>query len=383
MRAYFFLFLCSFLILCTAITIAVSPRPKPFPFDRVVATTDLAQRQIRPGLNVDSLPLVRIDYGGFRPASDVGNGNGGENEGSSILGRRQACLTRGAYLGPENDEIDCAEYCDVAADEVRYTFVTNDHVSRLIRSRTRTKPGSYCMPTLAATCNRNTSLVVYTIAGWTCLPMTEAFAGEGGNRIVACDGTLLDRALGVIYRDHIPPNLMFGDVYSDRTSDGQYRFVCPPSAKDTIGNAYLASPLDRLQVMRNWCVAEIPHASSGTPDTVTATCLCTKPFHTDPRTGQCVTCFPRYDLQTHAFSVQQRPCYSFRDDFEAFARAAEKLNDNDDEAGRPTLFPCGWNVVGGSPSEYTLPRCIEYLAGIHQPPILSPRTLVTIDELHR
>lgn len=389
-------FLLFLLLLTLAFILSTIHSWERLPFEKIDRTTDLAQSAIRPGLNIDNLPIVRVDYGSYRPNTSIGdndNNNSDDNDSGIVAAsRRQQCLTRGAYLGRENLEIDCSKFCNVAADEVAYVYIGQDQTDRVIRERRKTIPGGYCMPTLAATCNRVTSIVAYSIQGWLCIPASDAFAGEGGNRIVVCNGTLLDRALGVVYHQHIPPNLQFNNVYSDRTSDGSFRFECPPSAVDTIGNRFVPSPVNRLHIMRNWCVSNIPYAASGKvvfyDDNNRARCSCESPLHLNETTTKCETCWPRFDKTTFTITVAQHPCFSFQDDIEHFAARAKEVYDTQ-PAGEAsigsvnptmkTMFPCGWNAVGGGSSEWTLPRCLDTFVGLNRPPLPSPMTLRTID----
>lgn len=142
------------------------------------------------GNSVDALPPVRIDSLLSEASSSIEESAARRDE-LARAERRAACLGNGAFVSSRDD---CRAYCDVE-DGVEYRYV--DSVESMLRDgKLAIKPGSYCLPTAAARCNLNTSILVYGKYDWRCLSQTRAFSGEGGNRIVVCDGRLLDRATG-------------------------------------------------------------------------------------------------------------------------------------------------------------------------------------------
>lgn len=381
-------FVLTFLLFLGVLTKFVLLQQTPLPIEQANQKTDLAQTQIKPGLNVDNLPLVKIDYGKYRPSETVqGGGDNDHTDPSiSIAQRRQACLSRGAYLGPESTDVNCSDYCGLPAEDVQYIFLTANDVKSgsVVIGRQPMKPGSYCMPTLMATCNRNTSLVVYSINGWLCLPRTDAFAGSGGNRIVVCDGKLRDNALRVVYEEFIPPTLVLNNVYTDKLSDGTYRFECLHNHMDVIGNKYLTSRLNRLHLLRNWCVENIPFAADVNVDLINGICECVK-FEKD-KDGRCTACNIHFDNTSKQIAFNSKPCYSFTDtiaQFEDYLATLRKQLDlplNSHEALKErTLLPCGFNDQGTS-SEKTLPRCQNYYIALYNPPLPSHNTLNFIDQ---
>lgn len=379
-------FVLVFFVFVTLIARHLLYLPRTFDFDRVDRKHDLSQSQIRPGLNIDNLPLVKIDYGKYKPSSNVGDDTsppGSGDDSIDLAQRRQQCLSGGAFLGAENDStINCGEYCNVSEDAVEYVFLTNRDTGRILNGRTRMRPGAYCLPTRMATCNRNTSLVVYSISGWTCIPTTDAFAGEGGNNIVVCNGSLRDNALRVVHEVTIPPNLTFTNVYTDRLANGTYRFECPQKERDNMGNLYIQSPLNRLHRLRNWCSADIPYATKSEVDFQNGVCLCTgESMIKDQATGRCTVCYRHFDSLTKQISYVQRPCYSFVDnilDFETRVAELRKMLNVSPTDDSITMFPCGYNDQG-SASEYTLPRCLDYWVSLYRPALPSHNTLNTID----
>lgn len=379
-------FLLTFVLFLVLLIRHVMLLQRPFQVERYERKTDLAQSQIRPGLNIDNLPVVKIDYGKYRPTANV---PGDENENDtndksdetiSVAQIKQLCLTRGYYLGPENTETLCGDVCNVADDEVTYVYITASEANNVLVGRQRLRQGGYCMPTLMSTCNRNTSSVVYSMNGWICLPRTDAFAGEGGNRIVVCNGSLRDNALRVVYRNTIPSNLAFTDVYRDRLADGTYRFECLHNERDRSGNLYLQSSYNRLHTLTNWCTFLVPFATGVTTDLARGECHCGEMLTLDASSGRCTACAPAFDRYTKQIAFHSQPCYSFNDSYYQFAELAKSfkkrnnLQDNESAA----LMPCGYNTQGNT-SEYTLPRCLSYNIALYQPILPSHNTLNTID----
>lgn len=358
--------------------------PRPLAVDQVTRRTDLAQSLLRPGLNIDNLPLVKIDYGKYKPQSGVPNDDGTIDESINRAQIRQLCLTRGYYLGPENTDGNCSSVCGVDEQEVAYTYVSRTDAKRIVAGRQLLRAGGYCMPTLMASCNRNTSSVVYSINGWTCIPRTDAFAGEGGNRIVVCNGRLRDNALKVVYQDFVPPNLVFGNVYTDRLGDGTYRFECPRRERDSGGNLYLRSAYNRLHSVRDRCVEDVPFASGATTDLTRGKCVCGPDLTFDKLSGKCTACSVAFSRDTKQIAFTSKPCFSFADTIQQFEERWENLKNSDNSSDRDesklTIFPCGFNSQGTS-SEYTLPRCLNYNIALYQPALPSHNTLNVIDTL--
>lgn len=363
--------------------------PRGLELDQTSARADLSDALLRPGLNIDTLPLVKIDYGRYKPESS----EGGADEADESINRaqvRQLCLTRGYYLGPEaTTDANCSQVCGVDEHEIAFTYVSRSETTRIVAGRQLLRPGGYCVPTRMATCNRNTSSVVYALSGWTCIPRTDAFAGEGGNRIVVCNGNLRDNALRVVHRDYIPANLVFGDVYTDRLADGSWRFECLQKELDESGNAYLRSEYNRLHRVRNWCVDDTPFASGVTVDLRTGRCDCGPELQKDANSGKCTACTTRFDLVSKQIAFTSKPCFSFVDTVQQFEDRVRNLrkqtdrkqaSDDDDDDDLVTIFPCGYNEQGTA-SEYTLPRCLNYNIALYQPALPSHNTLNVIDSL--
>lgn len=320
-----------------------------FDLNEYKANTDLSATYIEPGLNVDNLPSVTVHFGDYRPSETVGD----DDENNDIGLTRVKCLQQGLYLGTENKYVNCADRCNVSSeDEVQYTFVTDN--SRYISGRLHLKSGAWCLPTTAASCNTNTSLVVYSINGWMCLPKTDLFGGEGGNRILACDGSIRDNMTNETYNTYIPANLTFNDFYEDKLSDGRYRFECPPDLRDEYQNKFLRSPFNRFHLIHNYCVKDIPFADDAIrPNFETGRCNCTGKYY-ETETGECSICRVGFDENTFTFNLQRLPCYSVRDSVHFYERIKEQTSVNGG-----IIMPCGLSQDVNTTGESLQPRCVE------------------------
>lgn len=349
-------------------------------FDRETygTKTDLSEAYIRPGLNADNLPQVKIDFGKFRPAENTGDGSNAENGATDVespAAIRARCLQRGIYLGANNEYVNCAERCHVSSEkEVQYTFVTNS--KRLITGRREVQAGAWCLPTKAATCNLNSATVVYSLNGWLCIPRTDALVGEGGNRIAVCDGSIYDNAMRVRYDEYIPSNLVFKDFYEDRLANGRYRFSCVPNARDDLRNKYLTAPFNRFHLLRNYCVSEIPFAvDTAVPNFDNGACTCPNPYNVVASTGKCTACRVGFDPATMTFNFRIQPCFSVRD----YVSTVRQMKENQALPGE-VIRPCGLDESDSGNSEVTRPRCIISRVGAFSPLLPSPATLANIRE---
>lgn len=291
----------------------------------------------RMDVDADSLPRLRISSTS-RPKFDA--------EENVLVKRRHACLTRGAFVDARNDPVDCRTYCGVS-DGVDYRYV--DSVDSFVNGSTIAL-GGYCVSTEAATCNPNTALLLYTgqpAEPWRCIPRSRAFAGEGGNAIVVCDGSLLDRLTGRVWRGYIDPTLKFVSV--DETlpsSSDEYRFVCPPS-RDRLGNLRVVSPFDRLALVDNYCASVIPYAADDKAlvDFQRARCACEPPLREDPYTGYCVPFAREFEASTYATVARVATCVE--------PWSLYSMYSPDDLASRKVV-PCGAAAderpIGGDPA---------------------------------
>lgn len=272
-------------------------------------------------IGIDSLPEVRFE------AWEEERDEPDEEEAREI---QRLCLTVGVYLGPDDDYVDCLTYCNVS-DGVDYKYFA--YPGKIVAGK-QGKKGSYCLPNDAAICNENTSIVVYGKDGWRCFPQMRAFAGEGGNKIVCCDGNLLDRATGKVWRNYIDPSLRLTDV-DETLPDGTYRFVCP-GGTDAIKNKLIESPMDRLHLLTNNCAKLIPYANTEIrPNFNTGECICgpdnLATYHEDWK-----TCVPPIAVKVEKFEfpVDRKKCVERWTTYGEFLRTREK------ETGQYALI-CG------------------------------------------
>lgn len=370
-RILFQLGLLLFLVAISYVSYRVTSAFVRFERDRYTVDDDLSTANLRTELNVDSLPAVKIDYGKWRP--DAGTGDVDDNE-DDVSARRVKCLQKGVYLGPENEYRDCADYCRVSSErEVAYTFVSKG--SRVISGRTATRPGAWCLPTAAANCNTSTSTLVYSLNGWLCIPRTDAFVGEGGNRIAVCDGSIRDNALNAQYDEYIPANLVFDDFYEDRLADGRYRFECLAQKRDDVGNYYLTAPFNRFHLLHNYCVSGIPFALvEAKPDFERAVCRCPSPYETT-EAGDCTACRTGFDRRTLTFNLRVQPCFSVRDHVNFVVDLQRRLARNGE-----IVRPCGIDSESRGNGELTRPRCLIGHLPVFKSYLPSPATLHYIQD---
>lgn len=259
------------------------------------------------GLNIDSLPTVKFQS----DANDARRTMHDEDAADDIVQRRRIqreCLTVGIFLSKRDDYVDCRTVCHVS-DGVEYKYF--DQIGRIIDGR-RSRIGSYCLPNDAAICNENTSIAIYGRDGWHCFPQTRAFNGEGGNRIVACNGSILDRATGKIWHNYIDSSLRFADIDERLNTSGEYRFVCPPDQLDRLGNSMVEAPFDRLTLIDNYCASMIPYAGKYIrPDFENNTCVCRErddqpDIKYDPALKTCVPYAPNFT--NFEATIRTDPC---------------------------------------------------------------------------
>lgn len=371
------------LIFCLVATVAalyaITLSLRGFDQDRISKLSNMSDLNVRPGLNVDTLPLVKIDYGKYKPGQNVPSNVIGEIDEEdrtdeieeNVAVRRTKCLSKGYYLGPNNNYVDCTTFCGISSDsEVEYTFIDQTS-SRIYAGQTKIKAGAWCLPTTAASCNTSTSIVVYSLNGWFCLPQTDAFAGDGGNRIVVCNGKLHDGALNRTYENYIPNTVTFNDVYEDRLSNGDYRFSCPANLLDDLKNKYITSKYNRLHLLRNYCLEEIPFGVSANAvlNQNTGKCTCKDQYGEDTRTGRCSSCSPRFDPIEFTSHLYNRPCFSIRD----YGTMLERLHNTTEHDD--VILPCGIDDVGGVSKEPVNPRCLFTRVPVYSPLLPSNNTL--------
>lgn len=366
------LLLCVVLLVFIIILQQVFSCNKKFPHDFYSQNVDLNEKLVKPGLDVDTLPIIKIDYGNYKPAENVGGVNSNESgvNDEAISQIRNKCLTTGYYLGKVNQAVNCRDICSLTNNEsVEYVWITDGN--RMLNGNMNSENGAWCLPTVVSSCNLSTSVVIYAISGWLCLPSTDAFAGDGGNLITVCNGTLYDAVFDVTYEKFIPNNLVFSDVYEDTLPNGKYRFYCK-TEPDELKNNYIVSPVNRLHQLRNWCISDIPFASGGIPNFQSHNCVCPYPFALEPVTGKCTACPPRFNNNDFTCQLRSSPCYSIRD----YVEIVKVLHDmRNDDNRRDSIIPCGLDQTGTINSESTQPRCIRTHIPIYQPPLPSNSSL--------
>lgn len=277
---------------------------------------DLRQRL---KVDVGSLPKVRFETAP-KPNETID-----END-ADLVERRHACLNNGWFISPYDEYVNCNEICGVS-DGVEYKFVKRKN---FMFNNRNLKLGSYCLPTAAAICNQYTSILIYTLNGWRCYPKFRAFNGVGGNKIVACNGILVDHLLGKIYQGQIDPNLVMSDI-DERLETGEYRFTCTEKSVDPIyHNLTIEAPIDRLIRLTNVCQMYTPYTKGkNQPNWATGTCDCENRIESVENGPPMNICLPwnptNMDSRMPNFAVKLMHC----------------LQDWSPNTNNPDTIPCG------------------------------------------
>lgn len=240
--------------------------------------------------------------------------------------------------------MDCVNHCSLSDGVARKYFSKHGSFSD---GQHGGRAGTYCLPTAAAIWNERTSIAIYDPVGahWTCRPQTRAFVGVGGNMIVACNGRLLDRATGRVWRDYIDHTLTFVNI--ERLDDGTYRFVCPPGLLDEQGNPLLVAPFDRFALVKNQCVRSVSNADEEALQNFSSgrcKCKTSRNDYVDSvskSASEPPQCLPRsigFDGVTFETRVSQSACLALWD-------APSQFNDHHEErmTAQQKLHLCGRN----------------------------------------
>lgn len=85
---------------------------------------------------------------------------------SSDLGSMIAC-TNGLVTCDENEECDCSLKCGGSTEHEPFPVETGRKI--VVGNRTLEEGKTYCLPVVRRDCNRRTTKMVYTAAGWQCI----------------------------------------------------------------------------------------------------------------------------------------------------------------------------------------------------------------------
>lgn len=335
------------LLMTVALVVLVSINALPRVDPRALSRPPLENLPV-PEPGVDDLPLVRVDYGKYKPPIKI-PGDDDDDGGRDAEERRRLCLGSGLYLGTENEWTDCRSLCNADAVDYRYYEGSEADNPRIIVGRRRRAKGGYCVPTAAARCNTRSSVMLYTYTGWSCISQVPALRGEGGNLIAVCNGSIRDNALELTYDGYIPSNLAFNDFYRDKLGDGSYRFTCVPGTRDSKSNRYISSDLDRFHLMQNYCTEDIPYAAEISRDPATGECACAPQYEKDRTNGKCTACkLFASELTLETFPIA-RACWTSGDTREYVTEIAARS-----KGGPPN--PCGFNYM--EKIDESGPRCV-------------------------
>lgn len=82
---------------------------------------------------------------------------------------KSSCNLQG-FKCPSDKLCDCNEYCANGSEFVPFTIVKGDHIYMMNQ---KLNPGTYCLPKGVDECNLQTSYHVFSMAGWSCIPINE------------------------------------------------------------------------------------------------------------------------------------------------------------------------------------------------------------------
>lgn len=89
---------------------------------------------------------------------------------------QSACPLHG-FKCPSSEPCDCKKFCNNETDFVPFHIV--DANERIYVMNKKLTPGTYCLPKGVDKCNLKTNYHVFSLAGWSCLPLNEiVFKGD-------------------------------------------------------------------------------------------------------------------------------------------------------------------------------------------------------------
>lgn len=96
---------------------------------------------------------------------------------------------------PGDELCDCATYCVNGQEFVQFRVVEGD---RVYVTNQKLSPGTYCLPKGVGRCNLKTSRQVFSLAGWSCIPINgDVFRGD---KLKACQNDeAADNRLNVLW----------------------------------------------------------------------------------------------------------------------------------------------------------------------------------------
>lgn len=201
--------------------------------------------------------------------------------------RENVCLSSYLRIGDEFvEEPDCPVICNT--DGVEGRFVRQHEV--VFVNGSKLSPGMYCLRAGSGICNNSTTLTLKTGSGWSCINRFAEFGGEGGNRILVCNGRLKDNLLNKTFEKFIPYNLAFSDINETLPNSKDYRFTCLKEYDSFYNNVMIESEWSRLDLIMNPCNRGITNAVDIKLDWKTGQCNCKEFNLAQSKKGYCIAC---------------------------------------------------------------------------------------------
>lgn len=191
------------------------------------------------------------------------------------------------------EDSDCPVVCQDPEAVLRR--VTETEI--VINEQRQLQPGYYCLLSDASTCNKYTTILVYTADGWSCANRFAEFQGNGGNKIMVCNGELYDNLFNRLYRSYIPSNLVL-DGPDEKLPDGRsYRFTCLDTHDPQTYNRLISPDKARLIQIQNPCTIGIKNPMEISYSFSDNICSCVTPLYTNRDRTRCIACKTGYDNQ--------------------------------------------------------------------------------------
>lgn len=216
----------------------------------------------------------------------------------------------GRFIGftDETSTYNCQAMCDDQSGKMfEYTFFKKE-----VTLFGRKYLGGYCLPKLINHCNLSVATPIWQGGYIGCIPKYPNILDEN-NKIVGCNGQLVDNLTGIVHLNYLSPDTQFTHI-DTRLSTGGYRFECNGSQRDEMGNSLIVLPNggDRFELVRNPCSVFTKNADTSKirlmPD---YTCNCSAPFtnlYGHPN-SPCITCETKFRPDTFTISVA-RPVFT-------------------------------------------------------------------------
>lgn len=132
-----------------------------------------------------------------------------------------------------DDTCDCSQYCKGNYEKIHI------YDEELVLFHEKLKNGTYCLPKGALQCHLKSSMPVYSVNGWTCVPRNNNVWKN--NHFIACQSPYAQtNALNILYdnKNQKEVDSPITDYYE--MHNGQMRYQCSCQSKDIRGNLMVA-----------------------------------------------------------------------------------------------------------------------------------------------